>query len=69
MSARPARTAQSALRISVASMNDRQISRVASEIGISRATLVAFAEGRSLPSHSLQRLGEFLYRGAYLVKS
>jgi hypothetical protein len=69
MSVRPARTAQSALRDSVASMNDRQLAQAASAIGVSRATLTSFASGRSsLPEHCLQRLGEHLYRGAYFVK-
>jgi plasmid maintenance system antidote protein VapI len=69
MSARPARSVQSVLRESVAAMSDRQIGLAATEIGVSRATLTAFAEGRSsLPDHCLHRLAERLYKGAYLIK-
>ena len=69
MSARPARTAQGALREMVAAMSDRQLGRAAWEGGIPCRTLVAFAEGRSgLPSHSLQRLGEHLFTGRFFIK-
>jgi hypothetical protein len=70
MSARPARTAEGALRDSIAAMNSRQLGLAAREIGVSRATMAAFAEGRTaLPTHTLQRLGAYIYRGAYFQKS
>jgi hypothetical protein len=63
------RTAQDSLRASVASMGERQIALAARAIGVSRSTLVAYAEGRSaLPEHSLKRLGDHLYRGKFLIK-
>jgi hypothetical protein len=69
MSARPARTAQGALRELLGAMSDRQLALAAREIGVSRATLTAFASGRStLPDFSLKRLGEHLYAGRYFVK-
>jgi hypothetical protein len=69
MSARPARTAQDALREMLASMNDRQFILAAKASGVSLATLRAFADGRStLPSHSLHRLGEHIYAGRYFQK-
>jgi hypothetical protein len=69
MSARAARTAQDMLRASVGSMNAMQLTLAAGAIGVSRATLTAFGEGRtSLPEHCVKRLGDHLYRRAYLVK-
>jgi hypothetical protein len=69
MSARSARSARDALRDSVAAMGSMQLTQAAGAIGVSRATLVAFGEGRSsLPEHSVKRLGDHLYRGAYLQK-
>lgn len=63
------RSAHSALRDSVASMNAMQLALAASAIGVSRASLVAFAEGRTtLPDFSLKRLGEHLYTGRYFIK-
>jgi hypothetical protein len=65
----PARSAQSALREIVASMSPTQLAYAASVIGVSRATLVAFAEGRStLPDFSLARLGEHVFAGRFLIK-
>jgi len=69
MTTRPARSAQDALRDSVAAMGSMQLTQAAGAIGVSRATLVAFGEGRSsLPEHSVKRLGDHLYRGAFLLK-
>jgi hypothetical protein len=63
------RTAHSALRESVAAMSDRQIALAAREIGVSKATLAAYAEGRSsLPEHSLQRLGAHVFTGRFFIK-
>jgi hypothetical protein len=68
MSAR-VRPADNALRDSVASMGSMQLALTAREIGVSASTLKAYAEARtSLPSHTMQRLVDRLYRGAYLVK-
>jgi hypothetical protein len=70
MSARPARSAQSVLRESVASMSSMQLAVAAREIGVSRSTLVAFGEARSsLPDHCLQRLATHIFAGRYFVKS
>ena len=69
MSARLAISGQSALRISVASMNSMQLALAAREIGVSTSTLRAFAEARtSLPAHTVQRLAAHFYRGAYVIK-
>jgi hypothetical protein len=69
VSASPARTAQSTLRESVASMGDRQIALAARASGIPRSSLIAFAEGRSgLSELSMRRLGEHLFTGRYLIK-
>ena len=69
MTTRPARTARDALRDSVASMSDRQLALIATEIGVRKATLVAYGEGRSsLPHDCQQRLVERLYRGAFMTK-
>jgi hypothetical protein len=59
----------SVLRETVAAMSDRQLVLAAGAIGVSRATLGAFCEGRSsLPEHSMKRLGEHVFAGRYLVK-
>jgi hypothetical protein len=69
MTTRPARTAQDTLRETVASMNERQLALAASSIGVSRPTLVAFAEGRSsLPARSLHQLGVHIFCGRFFIK-
>jgi hypothetical protein len=47
MTARPARTAQGALREMLGAMNMHQLAQAASAAGIPRAQLIAFAEGRA----------------------
>lgn len=69
MSARPARTAESALREMLGAMNVGQFGAAAKASGVSLATLRAFCDGRStLPSHTLQRVGEHIYAGRYFQK-
>ena len=69
MTTRPLRSAQNTLRESVAAMNTMQLAFAASAIGVSRASLVAFAEGRTtLPDFSLRRLGEHVFSGKFLIK-
>jgi len=50
-------------------MNERQLALAASSIGVSRPTLVAFAEGRSsLPARSLHQLGVHIFCGRFFIK-
>ena len=68
MSARPARTAQDALREMIGAMNSSQLAVAAKSAGVSLSSLRSFAEGRSgLPSHCLHRLGEHLFAFAISI--
>ena len=66
----PTGSARNVLREMVAAMNERQITLAANKSEIARASLVAFAEGRSrLEEASVRRLADHLYRGAFFIKA
>jgi hypothetical protein len=57
------------LREMLASANSRQLSAVAFAIGVPVATLKSYAIGStSLDAATVQRVADFLLKGAYMVK-
>jgi hypothetical protein len=50
-------------------MSAMQLAYTASAIGVDKATLIGYGEGRTmLPADCLAKLAQRLYQGAYLVK-
>jgi hypothetical protein len=69
MSARPARTADGALREMLAAMNMLQLANAANAAGIPKSTLLAFIEGRTaLSAPARQAIAHHVYAGRYFVK-